>query len=150
MTRTRAQRGFTLIEVLIALVILTVGMAGMIPVMVQTIKGNAMGRDRTSAATWAQDKLEELRREDWGVSGPPATGLTAFLGTTTTETDAAKGLTRGWRILDTCTACTAGRVWAIEVCAAETATAAEYNYTDVCFSATPLPAFHFFSLRSNL
>ena len=137
------ESGFTLIEVLIALVILTVGMAGMIPVMVQTVRGNTVGRDRTSSATWAQDKLEELRRADWD------TTLTGFLGTTTTETDAATGLTRGWRILDTCTACTTDRIWAIEVCAAETVHET-YSYTDVCFSATPLPAFHFFSLRSNL
>jgi len=153
-TPTRSA-GFTLVEVLIALVILTVGMAGMIPVMVQTVRSNAVGRERTKAATWAQDKLEELRREEWGVKAPPAataTGLQLGLNTVQTETAPAgstyTGMTRGWRVIDTCAACVTDRVYAIEVCAAETA--GTYAYGDVCFSASPLDAFHFFSLRSNL
>jgi len=57
----RTSGGFTLVELLIALVVLSVALAGMIPVLVQTIRGNNFGGLTSRAATYSQDKLEELR-----------------------------------------------------------------------------------------
>ena len=58
------ERGFTIIECLVALVVLSVALAGMVPVLVQATKGNTFGRETTSAATWAQDGIETLRSVD--------------------------------------------------------------------------------------
>jgi type IV pilus assembly protein PilV len=55
-------RGFTLLEVMIALVILTIGLLGLASLQVMSIKGNSYGQQMTVASTFAQNKLEELRR----------------------------------------------------------------------------------------
>ena len=54
--------GFTLIEVLIAIVILSVGLLGMASLTVGIIKGNQFSNQLTTATTLAQDKMEDLRR----------------------------------------------------------------------------------------
>ncbi len=53
--------GFTLIEVLIAIVILSVGLLGMASLTVGIINGNKFSNDLTTATTLAQDKMEEIR-----------------------------------------------------------------------------------------
>lgn len=58
-------KGFTLIEVLIALVILSISLLGVASLMITTTKSNAFGSHMTEAATFAQDKLEELRAVSW-------------------------------------------------------------------------------------
>lgn len=58
-------KGFTLIEVLIALVILSVAFLALAGLMVQTTKNNSFGGRLTEAATFAQDKLEELKAVSW-------------------------------------------------------------------------------------
>lgn len=59
--RRRPQGGFTMIEILVALVVLTVGMAGILSVA-QT-SGSAVGfaRHATEASIVGEDKLERLR-----------------------------------------------------------------------------------------
>jgi type II secretion system protein I len=58
-------KGFTLIEVLVALVILSISLLALAGLMVTTTKNNAFGSHMTEAATFAQDKLEELRAIKW-------------------------------------------------------------------------------------
>lgn len=58
-------KGFSLIEVLIALVILSIAFLALAGLMVQTTKNNSFGGRITEAATFAQDKLEELRATSW-------------------------------------------------------------------------------------
>ncbi len=70
MNYTIKSHGFTLIEVLIALVILSVAFLGLAGLMVQTTKNNSFGGRITEAATLAQDKLEELRATSWGAITP--------------------------------------------------------------------------------
>jgi len=57
--------GFSLIEVLLALVILSVAFLGLAGLMVQTTKNTSFGGLMTEGATFAQDKLEELRTTRW-------------------------------------------------------------------------------------
>jgi type II secretion system protein I len=57
--------GFTLIETLIALVILAFALLALAGLMVTTTKNNSSGGHITEAATFAQDKLEEFRATSW-------------------------------------------------------------------------------------
>jgi type II secretion system protein I len=54
-------KGFTLIETLIALIILSFALLALAGLMVTTTKNNSAGGQMTEAATFGQDKLEELR-----------------------------------------------------------------------------------------
>jgi type IV pilus assembly protein PilV len=58
-------KGFTLVEVLVALVILSVALLALAGLMVRTTRNNSFGGHMTEAATFAQDKLEELRAVSW-------------------------------------------------------------------------------------
>ena len=58
-------KGFTMIEILIALVILSIAFLALAGLMVQTTKNNSFGGRMTEAATFAQDKLEELKAVSW-------------------------------------------------------------------------------------
>jgi prepilin-type N-terminal cleavage/methylation domain-containing protein len=53
-------RGFTLIEVLVAFVILTVGLVALAEMMAITLRMQQLGRNQTSAMRLAQDKVDEL------------------------------------------------------------------------------------------
>ena len=54
------KQGFTLIEVLIALTILSIGVLAVAAMQIGAIKGNTSASGLTEASTLAQDKLEEL------------------------------------------------------------------------------------------
>ncbi|MBC8246585.1 MAG: prepilin-type N-terminal cleavage/methylation domain-containing protein [Deltaproteobacteria bacterium] len=54
--------GFTLMEVLITIVLLTVGLLGMAALTTGIINGNTHSRRLTTATTLAQDKIEDVRR----------------------------------------------------------------------------------------
>ena len=58
-------KGFSLIEVLIALIILSIAFLGLAGLMIQTTRNNSFGGRITEAATFTQDKLEELRSTPW-------------------------------------------------------------------------------------
>lgn len=55
------QEGFTLIELMIAIVILSVGLLGMATLTGSIVQKNKFSNDLTAATTLAQDKLEDVR-----------------------------------------------------------------------------------------
>ncbi len=55
--------GFTLIEILVSLVIFTIGIAALASVSLNVITGNDFGRKYVEAAALAQDTLEEIKSE---------------------------------------------------------------------------------------
>ena len=59
------QKGFTIIEVMIALVILAVGLLSVASLQMNAIKGNYLSDNITSALTLAEDKMEELLGLDY-------------------------------------------------------------------------------------
>jgi len=61
--------GFTLLEVLVAIVILSVGLLGMASLTVGIIKGNSFSNKVTTATTLAQEKMEDVRREGYDTVG---------------------------------------------------------------------------------
>ena len=60
LTSGKKSGGFTLIEVLITIVILSVGLLGMASLTTGIINGNAFSKNASTATTLAQDKMEEI------------------------------------------------------------------------------------------
>jgi len=56
----KKEKGFTLIEVIIAMALISIGLLATASMQVTAIKGNASARIRTERTTWAQDTLEKL------------------------------------------------------------------------------------------
>jgi prepilin-type N-terminal cleavage/methylation domain-containing protein len=52
--------GFTLIEVIIAISIFTIGILAVGSMQISAINGNESANNLTGATTWGQDKVEEL------------------------------------------------------------------------------------------
>jgi type IV pilus modification protein PilV len=69
-------KGFTLIEVLIAIIILSIGLLGMAALAVGIIKGNTFSNDLTEATTLAQDMMEDI--QELGYNGTPSSDTTAI------------------------------------------------------------------------
>jgi prepilin-type N-terminal cleavage/methylation domain-containing protein len=63
--KLRGKEGFSLIEVLVALVILAVGLLGLAMFQITAIKGNAIASKWTVATELAQDRLERFRHVNW-------------------------------------------------------------------------------------
>jgi type II secretion system protein I len=59
--RTKGERGFTLVEVLVSLVILTIGLAALVSMAGSSTKATAYTRHAGEASVVGQDKLEQLR-----------------------------------------------------------------------------------------
>lgn len=58
--RIKRQEGFTILEVLVAISILTVGLLAVASMQVAGMHTNAQAKNVTEGINWAQDKLEEL------------------------------------------------------------------------------------------
>jgi type IV pilus assembly protein PilV len=58
-------KGFSLVEVLIALLILAISLLALAGLMVTTTRNSSFGGHMTEASTFAQDKLEQLRVSPW-------------------------------------------------------------------------------------
>ena len=68
------ERGFTLIEVLIAFVLLTVALVSMAELMAITLRMQQLGRNQTAAARMAQDKIDELMTQNFTTSAQVSIG----------------------------------------------------------------------------
>ena len=69
------EKGFTLVEVMIALVIFSIGILGVAAMQINFIQGNATARGVTEAANQASGKLEELVVVDYPDSTSPPSPL---------------------------------------------------------------------------
>lgn len=67
---------------LIAIVILSISLLALAGLMVTTTRNNSFGNHMTEAATFAQDKLEELRVTDWNLIIPNTTTTDQRTGST--------------------------------------------------------------------
>jgi type IV pilus assembly protein PilV len=59
-------RGFSLIEMLVSIVILSVSLLALASLMAMTTRNNSSGAQITEAINFAQDKIEELGVTPWG------------------------------------------------------------------------------------
>ena len=83
LTIDNSHAGFTLLEVLVALTILSVGLLGVALMQVTSISGNTFSREMAVATQLGQDLLEKLRTydytsttEDTALAGAASPGLT--------------------------------------------------------------------------
>jgi type IV pilus assembly protein PilV len=68
----RTTGGFTLIEVMITIGILTFGLVALAAMQIQALHGSDRGRHATHAAAIAENKMEQLQQDPWasiGVTG---------------------------------------------------------------------------------
>ncbi len=89
-SKKQKQRGFTFVEVLVALVIIAVGVAGLVSLQRMFIQSSTRAAERTAAMELAQEKLEELRFVEYA---DLATG-------SDTATREGKSFSMDWTIAD--------------------------------------------------
>jgi prepilin-type N-terminal cleavage/methylation domain-containing protein len=92
--RRRRERGFTLIEVTVALAVLAVGLLAVSAAQIHAMRGASSGRHTSDAAELAQREIEELQRLEWTHADLASTGgawTTRTPGETTTQIDTAIG-----------------------------------------------------------
>ena len=54
------QKGFTILEVLIAIAVLTIGILGVNAMQVSSLKGNSIANKITEGSNWAADRMERI------------------------------------------------------------------------------------------
>jgi type II secretory pathway pseudopilin PulG len=70
LTLSRDERGFTLVEAMVAMMVCTVGLVAMAQLMAVTLRLQQLGRNSTSAVRLAQDKVDELTTMTWDTTAP--------------------------------------------------------------------------------
>jgi prepilin-type N-terminal cleavage/methylation domain-containing protein len=78
----KKEKGFTLIEVLAGVVIMSVGLLLLLPMMVTSINANSRAQSWTEASMLIKDKMEDLKNMETPTSG----------------NDAINGATRTWTV----------------------------------------------------
>lgn len=93
----RGERGFTLVETLIAMVILTVGLVSMAELMAITLRMQMLGRNETAAIRLVQSKIDELVAVDFA-NATVAVGGGLDADVANYNDDPADGFHRRWQI----------------------------------------------------
>lgn len=93
----RGERGFTLVETLIAMVILTVGLVSMAELMAITLRMQMLGRNETAAIRLVQSKIDELVAVDFA-NATVAVGGSLDADVANYNDDPADGFHRRWQI----------------------------------------------------
>jgi len=78
--RVRTARGFTLIEILIALTLLAIGLLGMAGLTVGIMRGNSLSKEVTTATALAQDKMEDIKRLGYSGATKQTEGYNSIAG----------------------------------------------------------------------
>ena len=90
------QDGFTLMEVLVAMLLLTIGLLGVANLTIGVIKGNSYSKNVTTATVVAQQQIEQAQRLGYTNSNSLAGSATVSMGgtsftRTTAVTDGSPG-----------------------------------------------------------
>jgi prepilin-type N-terminal cleavage/methylation domain-containing protein len=91
--------GFTLVEVLIAIVVLSVALLALAGLQIVSIRSNSFGNHMTEAVTLAKDVMEEMKDTQWeqiqGSTDDPqgASGIVYHRVCSVTESDEIKTVT---------------------------------------------------------
>jgi len=71
------ENGFTLIEVMAGMVVLTLGLLLLLPMVVTSMQANDFARGSTESSMFMKDKMEELKNMDPPTSGADTIGTVA-------------------------------------------------------------------------
>ena len=80
MRRAQNQRGFTLIEIMVAVTLLSIGLLGMAGLTVGIMRGNTLSNRVTTATALAQAKMEDLKRVGYSGASAKAEDYNAISG----------------------------------------------------------------------
>jgi type II secretory pathway pseudopilin PulG len=96
-----SERGFTLVEAVIATLIVTVGLVSLAQLMAITIRMQMLGANQTQATRLAQDKLDELMSQNFDTSTAIAISTSNSLASNVTNyfDIPAVGYTRRWYVV---------------------------------------------------
>lgn len=97
MKLSKKSKGFSLIEILIALVILAISLLAMAGLMATTSRNTSFGGHITEAATFAQDRLERFRAVR--PQAPPLGDIPEGPGQDTTTGSTGIIYTRNWNVV---------------------------------------------------
>jgi len=102
MNLSKDSKGFSMLEVLIAICLLTVAIMGLATLQSRGIRGNDLGNRTTQAIALAQDRLEQLINSGSGTNYPlTPTASTPDPNNPIDETGSGGGIfTRVWQIQD--------------------------------------------------
>ena len=78
-----AKNGFTMVEVLVCIVLLSFGLLMLLPMMTLSMRGNDTARDSSEASMLIRDKMEELKNASNPISGADTLGAMARAWTVT-------------------------------------------------------------------
>lgn len=78
--RRRHQKGFTLIEIMIAVTLLSIGILGMAGLTVGIMRGNSMSNQVTTATALAQAQMEDVKRLGYNGVSDSAEAYSAITG----------------------------------------------------------------------
>jgi len=73
----RRRGGFTLVELMLAVALLSLGLISMLALQLHAMRGSQLGRHYSQAGQIARDQLELLQRLPWDDAGAQPTGWTA-------------------------------------------------------------------------
>ena len=98
-----SERGFSIIEVMIAISILSIGILALASMQVAAMRGNSFAGSVTEGSTWALDQIEKLMNLPWDdtslqdadLDGAAGLGNIGFDNDTGTQADADFRITRG-------------------------------------------------------
>jgi prepilin-type N-terminal cleavage/methylation domain-containing protein len=100
--RLTSDRGFTLIETIVAALILTTALVALAQLLAVSVRMHKLGRDSAQATRLAQDKFEELMKLNFATAPALSTVTCAnSLGGNTAncfDVPANTGFTRRWRV----------------------------------------------------
>jgi len=90
MKKMKNKKGFTLLEILVALTILSVGLLGLASLQIVAVRSNSFSLQLSTATILAQQKLEEFKQTPYAniasgsdtISSQTGTGAVATLGIT--------------------------------------------------------------------
>ena len=85
----KCHKGVTLVEVMVAMVLLAIALAWMAPQIIIAMRGNRFGGDMTQVITLAMDKMEEFRGQSY-----------ASLLASPTGQDTVRNVARSWTITE--------------------------------------------------
>lgn len=97
----RDERGFTLIEAVIAAALLTIALVALAELLAVSIRMHQLGRNSTTASRLAQDKFEELMKMNFLTNPAIQVNATDTLASNVTnyfDAPANSGYTRRWQV----------------------------------------------------